>query len=120
MKMRKAFPVLGMVFILTAAAQSADIAASGQRLSGEEKRQAVRNSNIGRSGAKISFASAFQTIPLVANYQENGIWTKTYMSITNPASKAITVYMTLYTAAGERGTLNVQLNAHETKSWSDL
>jgi hypothetical protein len=119
MKIRNALFVLGMVCLLSIA-QGTDIAASGPRLTGEEKRQAVRDASAARSGGRISSASAFQTIPLVANYQENGIWTKTYMSITNPASKDITVYLTLYTTAGEHGTLSVQLNAYETKSWSDL
>ena len=118
MKLSNAWFVLGVVCLFSTAAQGTDIAASVPRLSGEQKRQAVRESNVG--GSKISSASAFQTIPLVANYQENGIRTKTYMSITNPASKVITVYLTLYTADGERGTLNVQLNAYETKTWSDL
>ena len=118
MKLRNAWFVLGVVCLFSTAAQGTDIAASVPRLSGEQKRQAVRDSNVG--GSRISSASAFQTIPLVANYQENGIRTKTYMSITNPASKVITVYLTLYTADGERGTLNVQLNAYETKTWSDL
>jgi len=140
---RKYFPILGAVCLFSSVGFTQDLVAlreatysaermqllegealrdgrQSQMLSGEQKRQMVLASKSGRTEGKLSFSSAFQTIPLVENSLENGIWTKTYMSVTNVTSKSFTVYATLHTELGAYKTAQFDLKALETRSWADL
>jgi hypothetical protein len=72
-----------------------------------------------RAGS-LSFASDFQTIPVVANL--NGIGGKfvTYVSMYNPTANGFTVQASLFDAAGVRRDAAIALSAGELKTYSNF
>jgi hypothetical protein len=68
----------------------------------------------------LSFASDFQTVPVVANTPGQGGAFQTYLAIYNPTSSAYSVTATLYDTAGTKRTALIPLAAGELKTYTNF
>jgi len=69
---------------------------------------------------ELSFASDFQTIPVVANTPGNGATFQSYVALLNPTSTAYSVTATLYDNAGTKRTAQISLAAGELKTFANF
>ena len=67
-----------------------------------------------------TFASDFQTVPVMANTQGIGGSFQTYVSILNPTASAFIVDVALYDAIGTKRTATISLAAGEQKTYSNF
>lgn len=73
-----------------------------------------------RAGA-LSFASDFQTLPVVANTKGiGGVTFTTYVSLYNPTTSAFSVTAALYDAAGTKREASIPLAAGELKTYTNF
>jgi hypothetical protein len=73
-----------------------------------------------RAGA-LSFASDFQTIPVVANTKGiGGVTFTTYVSIYNPTASAYSITASLYDASGVKRDASIPLAAGELKTYTNF
>src|SRR5256885_195711 len=74
----------------------------------------------GRAGA-LSFASDFQTVPVMANTAGAGGATfQTFVALLNPTSSSFAVNVTLYDAAGVTRNATITLAAGELKTYANF
>lgn len=73
-----------------------------------------------RVGALNSFASDFQTVPVMGNVPGAGATFQTFVAIMNPTSTAFPVEVTLYDHNGTRRTATIQLGAGELKTYTNF
>jgi len=69
---------------------------------------------------ELSFASDFQTLPVVANTPGVGGSFQSYVAILNPTASAYSVTATLYDAAGTKRTALISLAAGEMKTYTNF
>ena len=70
---------------------------------------------------RLSFASDFQTVPVMANTTGVGGATfRSYLAILNPTASAIIVDATLYDAAGTKRNASIALAAGEQKTYTNF
>jgi hypothetical protein len=75
----------------------------------------------GRAPRDLSFASDFQTLPVVANTNgAGGAFFQTYVAILNPTSSSFAVTTTLYDAAGVEHDAIITLAAGELKTFPNF
>jgi hypothetical protein len=67
-----------------------------------------------------SFASDFQTVPVMANTPGVGTTFSTYVAILNPTASAFAVQVSLYDAAGVRHDATINLAAGELKTYDNF
>jgi hypothetical protein len=68
----------------------------------------------------LSFASDFQTLPVVANVPGIGGAFQSYVALFNPTSSAYSVTATLFDAAGTKRTALIPLAAGELKTYTNF
>lgn len=73
-----------------------------------------------RTGAQNSFASDFQTVPVMGNTPGNGATFQTFVAIMNPTSSAFPVVVTLYEPSGATRTATIELAAGELKTFPNF
>lgn len=74
-----------------------------------------------RAASQNSFASDFQTVPVMANTTgRGGAKFESYVSILNPTASAFNVDVTLYDANGNEHDATIQLGAGEMKSYTNF
>jgi hypothetical protein len=69
---------------------------------------------------ELSFASDFQTVPVVANTPGVGGSFQSYVALFNPTSSAFSVTATLYDNAGTKRTALISLAAGELKTFTNF
>jgi hypothetical protein len=75
----------------------------------------------GRKPTNLSFASDFQTVPVMANTTgAGGAVFETYVAILNPTPSAFTVTASLYDAAGAKHDAVISLAAGELKTYANF
>jgi len=67
-----------------------------------------------------SFASDFQTVPVMANTQGIGGAFQTYVTLMNPTASAFVVEATLYDAIGTKRNASISLAAGEQKTYTNF
>src|SRR5437764_9505438 len=70
--------------------------------------------------AAQSFASDFQTVPVMANTPGIGATFQTYVALLNPTSSSFAVTATLYDGAGVKHTAMITLAAGELKTYTNF
>jgi hypothetical protein len=70
--------------------------------------------------ANQSFASDFQTVPVMANTPGIGTTFQTYVAILNPTSSSFPVTVTLYDAAGAKHSAVITFAAGELKTYPNF
>lgn len=73
-----------------------------------------------RTGALNTFASDFQTVPVMGNVAGAGATFQTFVAIMNPTAAAFPVEVTLYDNDGTRRTATIQLAAGELKTYANF
>ena len=74
----------------------------------------------GRVPRDLSFASDFQTVPVMANVPGIGGTFQSYVALFNPTSSAYSVTATLYDGAGTKRTALIPLAAGELKTYTNF
>lgn len=67
-----------------------------------------------------SFASNFQTVPVMANNAGIGGGFQTYVTLLNPTSSPFTIDVALYDGAGTKRTASIALAARELKTYDNF
>src|SRR5260370_12279764 len=67
--------------------------------------------------ADQSFASDFQTVPVMANTPGIGATFQTYVALLNPTSSSFPVTVTLYDSSGAKHTATITLAAGEVQTY---
>ena len=74
----------------------------------------------GHPVASSSFASDFQTIPVMGNTPGLGATFQTYVALLNPTSSSFSVQVALYDAAGVKHDATITLAAGEMKTYENF
>jgi hypothetical protein len=73
-----------------------------------------------RPGALNSFASDFQTIPVMANVPGIGATFQSYLAILNPTRSAFSVQVSLFDSSGVKHDASITLAAGEVKTYTNF
>lgn len=73
-----------------------------------------------RKPRNLSFASDFQTVPVMANVPGIGSTFQSYVALFNPTSSAYSVTVALYDGAGTKHTALIPLAAGELKTYENF
>jgi hypothetical protein len=82
-------------------------------------RPEARNSGLAKQ--QLSLASAFWTIPVMANTPgQFGAYFKTKVIVANPTTSSYTVYATLYNTNGKVNTIPIEMPAGQIRAWENF